>query len=117
MNGKGCNFLDIHNSIGKTAILPNLYGDAGGGGAGGARAPPSFGISVNPIRTKGADYAHLITTGTPGFSDLPMTLSYVYRRRGDNEMALRSVFTPLCRAAALRHSAEICRAAWYGGAA
>ena len=27
--------------------------DAGGGGAGGACAPPSFGISVNPIRTKG----------------------------------------------------------------
>ena len=27
--------------------------DAGGGGAGGARAPPKFGILVNPIRTKG----------------------------------------------------------------
>ena len=39
--------------------------DAGGGGAGGARAPPSFGISVNPIRIKGADYAHHITTVPP----------------------------------------------------
>ena len=38
------------------------YRDAGGGGARGARAPPSFGISVNPIRTKGADYARHITT-------------------------------------------------------
>jgi hypothetical protein len=36
-----------------------------GGGAGGARALPSFGISVNPIRTKGADYARHITTGPP----------------------------------------------------
>ena len=32
---------------------------------GGACAPPSFGISVNPIRTKGADYARHITTGPP----------------------------------------------------
>ena len=39
--------------------------DAGAGGAGGARAPPSFGISVNPIRTKGADYARHITTVPP----------------------------------------------------
>ena len=30
-----------------------LVRDAGGGGAGGACAPPSFGISVNPIWTKG----------------------------------------------------------------
>ena len=36
--------------------------DAGAGGAGGARVPPSVGISVNPIRTKGADYARHITT-------------------------------------------------------
>ena len=42
-----------------------LVRDAGAGGAGGARAPPSFGISVNPIRTKGADYARHITTVPP----------------------------------------------------
>ena len=42
-----------------------------GVGAGGAMAPPYFGRSVNPISTV---YAHLITTGTPGFSDLPMAL-------------------------------------------
>ena len=34
-----------------------------------------FGRSVNPISTRGTDYAHLITTGTPGFSDLPTALS------------------------------------------
>ena len=39
-------------------------------GAGGAMAPPYFGRSVNPISTRGTDYFHLITTGTPGFSDL-----------------------------------------------
>ena len=41
------------------------------GGAGGPMAPPDFGRSVNPISTRGGtDYAHLITTGTPRFSDL-----------------------------------------------
>ena len=29
---------------------------------------------VNPISTRGTDYAHIITTGTPRFSDLPMSL-------------------------------------------
>ena len=41
------------------------------GGAGSTMAPPNFCTSVNPISTRGADYA---TTGTPGFSDLPTTL-------------------------------------------
>ena len=45
------------------------------GGAGGAMAHPDFGRSVNPISTRGTDYAHLITTGTPGFSDLPTALN------------------------------------------
>ena len=47
----------------------NIGRDTVGGGAGGARAPPSFGISVNPIRTKGADYARHITTVPPIFLD------------------------------------------------
>ena len=41
-----------------------------------AMAHPDFGRSVNPIATRGTDYAHLITTGTPGFSDLPTTPNY-----------------------------------------
>ena len=45
------------------------------GGAGGAMALPDFGRSVNPMSTRGTDYAHLITTGTPGFSDFPTALS------------------------------------------
>ena len=35
---------------------------------------PDFGRSVNPILTRGSDYAHRNTTGTPGFSDLPTAL-------------------------------------------
>ena len=41
-------------------------------------ASPDFGGSVNPISTGGTDYAHLITTGTPGFSDLPTALQLVH---------------------------------------
>ena len=37
------------------------------GGAGGAMAPPDFGRSVNPISTKGADYAHQIVLAPPDF--------------------------------------------------
>ena len=43
-------------------------------GVGGAMAPPDFVRSVNPISTRGENYAYLISTGTPGFSDLPMAL-------------------------------------------
>ena len=50
------------------------------GGAGGAMAPPDFSKSVNPISTRETDYAHLITTGTPGFSDLPTALHLGYRK-------------------------------------
>ena len=46
------------------------------GGAGGAMTPPDFGRSVNPISTRGTDYAHLTTAGTPGFSDLPTALDH-----------------------------------------
>ena len=45
------------------------------GCAGYALAHPDFGRSVNPISTRGTDYAHLITTGTTGFSDLPTALT------------------------------------------
>ena len=39
-----------------------------------ALAHPDFDRSVNPISTRETDYANLITTGTPGFSDLPAAL-------------------------------------------
>ena len=44
------------------------------GGAKGAIAPPDFGITVNPISTKGGRLCPLNNTGTPGFSDLPTAL-------------------------------------------
>ena len=37
---------------------------AGAGGTGGAREPPYFDRSVNPVSTRGTDYAHHITTHT-----------------------------------------------------
>ena len=51
-------FFDMSNSFFLFIFRMFTYvqivgGDAGGGGAGGARAPPKFGILVNPIRTKG----------------------------------------------------------------
>ena len=61
-------------------MLTDLNGGADGfrpvvpGCAGYAMAHPDFGRSVNPISTRGTDYAHLITNGTPGFSDLPTAL-------------------------------------------
>ena len=45
--------LFIWNSLAMSNIIDAYCRDAGGGGAGGARAPQKFGISVNPIRTKG----------------------------------------------------------------
>ena len=47
------------------------------GGAEDAMAKPDFGRSVNPISTRGTDYAHLITTVNPGFfraSDDPINV-------------------------------------------
>ena len=35
---------------------------------------PQIGKSDNLISPSGTDYAHLITTGTPGFPDLPTAL-------------------------------------------
>ena len=39
-------------------------------------APPDFGRSVNPISIRGTDYAHQITKGIPGFSDLLTALGH-----------------------------------------
>ena len=42
--------------------------------SGWALAHPEFGVSVNPIPTKGADYAHHITACPPGFENLVASL-------------------------------------------
>ena len=37
--------------------------------------PTQFGSSVNPITTRGADYAHHITASSPGFENPAASLS------------------------------------------
>ena len=50
-------------------FLKIKYSDAASGWAGWALAHPEFGSSVNPITTRGEDYAHHITSRTPGFEN------------------------------------------------
>ena len=45
------------------------------GGAGGAMAPQILADQLTLSQPGGTKYAHLITTGTPGFSDLPTALT------------------------------------------
>ena len=45
--------------------------------AGWALAHPEFGSSVNPITTRGADYAHHITASPPEFENPAASLPYI----------------------------------------
>ena len=45
------------------------YSAAADGWAGWALGHPEFRSSVNPITTRGADYAHHITASPPGFEN------------------------------------------------
>ena len=47
-------------------------------GAWGALASPMFGRTVNPISTRGADYARHSTTSPPKFSDLATALHVLH---------------------------------------
>ena len=63
--------------------IPVTYGsDAVSRWAGWALADRGFGVSVNPISTTGADYAHRITACPPEFENLTaslyMILSHCY---------------------------------------
>ena len=51
-----------------------INSDAVSGWAGLALAHPEFGVSVNAIPTRGADYAHRITACPPGFENLTASL-------------------------------------------
>ena len=71
--------LEEKVDLGNLVLFPPESRDVvpgGSGGAGGAMALTHLGSSVNPISTRGTDYAHLITTGPLGFSDLPTALIY-----------------------------------------
>ena len=48
----------------------------------GALAPPMFGRTVNPISTRGADYARHSTTSPPKFSDLATALNSTHYLKG-----------------------------------
>ena len=50
-------------------LSPTLPSDAASGWEGWALAHHEFGSSVNPITTRGADYAHHITASPPGFEN------------------------------------------------
>ena len=53
-------------------LFSNLYvqsSAAASGWTGWALAHPEFGSSVNPIKTRGADYAHHLTASPPGFEN------------------------------------------------
>ena len=58
---------DLHRLFSTIKIFywrASIYSDAASGWEGWALARSEFGSSVNPITTKGADYAHHITGGT-----------------------------------------------------
>ena len=59
------------------------YSDAASGWAGWALAHPEFGSSVNPITTRGADYAHHITATPPGFENPALAASLYYILNSD----------------------------------
>ena len=50
---------------------------AASGWAGWALAHPEFGSSVNPITTRGADYAHHTTASPPEFENPAASLSWI----------------------------------------
>ena len=55
-------------------MLQKYSSDAASGWAEWALAHPEFGVSVNPIPTRGADYAQRITACPPGFENLKASL-------------------------------------------
>ena len=57
-----------------TAIQKDMYSDTASGWAGWALAHPEFVSSVNPIITRGADFAHRITACPPGCENLAASL-------------------------------------------
>ena len=55
--------------------IVTLQGCSKGGGRGAAAPPQILADQLTLSQPGGTDYAHLITTGTPGFSDLPTALN------------------------------------------
>ena len=70
------------NGLKKQSVIPTYQmeesSDVTSGWAVRALSHPKFGSSVNPIPTRGADYAHHITACPPGFENLTASLSLSY---------------------------------------
>ena len=74
-----CGSLEVHQTPKSQCIdgcIQIYYSAAASGWAGWALAQPEFGSSVNPITTRGADYAHHITASPPGFGNPAAALCY-----------------------------------------
>ena len=72
---------------GQVANRVNVYGTCrpvASGGAGGARAPPLFGRSVNPISTRGGTFSPPSIMCPPRFSDLATALMYSHAKSTQN---------------------------------
>ena len=70
--------LHTGHTLGDFRNISTIYiSAAASGGAGWALAHPEFGSSVNPITTRGADYAQRITASPPGFENLAAALHSV----------------------------------------
>ena len=74
---KKCFLKHIRNGIFEHVLLQFFQGRRKVG-AWGALAPPMFGQTVNPISTRGADYARQSTTSPPKVSDLATALWWVW---------------------------------------
>ena len=72
----------------KQQVRPCYSSDAASKRAGWALAHPEFGSSVNPITTRGADYAHHITACPPGFENPAASLYNVKTCRQINEAVI-----------------------------
>ena len=74
-------FVAFSEKLNFKKFVKSMCSDAASGWAGWALAHLEFGVSVNPIPTRGAEYAHRITACPPGFENLAASLichTYVY---------------------------------------
>ena len=71
-------FFSNNTPIAVMPLVQWVGRDPAAGWAGWALAHPEFGVSVNPITTRGADYAHHITASPPGFENPAAALNVDY---------------------------------------
>ena len=74
MGFQGYNTDFLIPSVSKIDSLNTIYSDAVSGYAKWALDHLEFGVSISPIPTRGADYAHHITASPPRFENLMASL-------------------------------------------